>query len=124
MSTTLDRVEWNNSVLLKGDVAEEAAKLKGQPGNELQVHGSAALIRTLTKHGLVDEYRLLIPPVVLGKGARLFADGTTPAALELIGTKTTSRGVVAHICLPSGKPVDGSAAAEQEDGVVRDSVSR
>jgi hypothetical protein len=60
----------------------------------------------------------------LGNGARLFADGTTPAALDLIGTKTTSRGVVAHIHLPSGKPEYGSAAAEQEDGVVRDSVSR
>ncbi len=120
VSTTLDRVEWNNSVLLEGDVAAEVAKLKRQPGNELQVHGSAALIRTLMKHGLVDEYRLLIHPVVLGSGARLFADGTTPAALELIGTKTTSRGVVAHIYLPSGKPEYGSAAAEQEDGVVKD----
>ena len=124
VSTTLDRVEWNNSILLKGDVAEEVAKLKRQPGNELQVHGSAALIRALMKHGLIDEYRLLIHPVVLGNGASLFAEGTTPAALELIGTKTTSRGVVAHIYLPSGEPEYGSAAAEQEDGVVRDSVSR
>jgi dihydrofolate reductase len=124
VSTTLDRVQWNKSVLLKGDVAGEVAKLKRQPGNELQVHGSAALIRTLMKHGLVDEYRLLIHPVVLGNGRRLFADGTTPAALELIGTKTTGRGVVAHIYRPSGKPEYGSAAAEQEDGVVKDSVSR
>jgi dihydrofolate reductase len=124
VSTTLERVPWNNSVLLKGDVAGEVAKLKRQPGNELQVHGSAALIRTLMKHGLVDEYRLLIHPVVLGSGRSLFADGTTADALELIGTKTTSLGVVAHIYLPSGKPEYGSAAAEQQDRVVKDSVSR
>jgi dihydrofolate reductase len=124
VSTTLDRVQWNNSVLLQGDVAEEVAKLKRQPGNELQVHGSAAVVRTLMKHGLVDEYRLLIHPVVLGNGNRLFADGTTPAALKLIDTKTTSRGVVAHIYQPSGTPEYGSAAAEQDGDVVKDSVSR
>jgi len=124
VSTTLDRVPWNNSVLLRGDVAGEVARLKRQPGNELQVHGSAALIRTLMKHALVDEYRLLIHPVVLGSGKRLFADGTTPAALELIDTKVTSRGVVAHIYLPSGKPEYGLAAAEHDGGVVKDSVGR
>ena len=123
-STTLDRVQWNNSALLRGDVAAEVAKLKRQRGNELQVHGSAALIRTLMEHGLVDEYRLLIHPVVLGNGQRLFADGTTPAALELIDTKTTSRGVVAHIYQPSGKPQYGSAVPEHEGDVVKDSVNR
>ena len=124
VSTTLDQVPWNNSILLRGDLAAEVAALKRQPGNELQVHGSATLIRTLMKHDLIDEYRLLIHPVVLGSGKRLFGDGTTPAALELIGTKTTSRGVVAHIYQPSGKPEYGSAAAEQEGDVVTDSVSR
>jgi dihydrofolate reductase len=124
VSTTLDRVRWHNSVLLQGDVAEEVAKLKRQPGSELQVHGSAALVRTLMKHGLVDEYRLLIHPVVLGNGKRLFADGTTPAALELIDTKTTGRGVVAHIYQPSGKPEYGSVAPEQEGDVVKDPMSR
>lgn len=124
VSTTVDRVRWNNSILLQGDVAEEVARLKRQPGNELQVHGSATLVRSLMKHGLVDEYRLLIHPVVLGNGRRLFAGGTTPAALELIGTKTTSRGVVAHIYRPSGKPEYGSVAPEQEGDVVKDSMSR
>ncbi len=124
VSTTLDRVQWNNSILLPGDVAGEVAKLKRQPGNELQVHGSATLVRTLMKHGLVDEYRLLIHPVVLGNGKRPFAGGTTPTALELIGTKTTSRGVVAHIYRPSGKPEYGSVALEQEGDAVTDAVRR
>jgi dihydrofolate reductase len=123
-SATLDRVQWNNSVLLQGDVAEEVAKLKRQPGNELQVHGSAALVRTLMRHDLVDEYRMLIHPVVLGNGKRLFDAGTTPAALELIDTKTTSRGVVAHMYRPSGKPEYGSATAEPEGEIVKDSASR
>jgi len=76
------------------------------------------------EHDLVDEYRLLIHPVVLGAGQRLFADGTTPTALELIGTKITSRGVVAHVYQPSGQPQYGSVAPEQEGDVVTDPVSR
>jgi dihydrofolate reductase len=124
VSGTLDRVQWNNSMLLQGDVAGEVAKLKRQPGRELQVHGSATLIRTLMKHGLVDEYRLLIHPVVLGSGQRLFAGGTTPAALELIDTKVTSRGVVTHIYRPSGTPEYGSVAPEHQGDVVTDSMSR
>ena len=124
VSATLDRVRWSNSVLLQGDVAGEVAKLKRQPGGELQVHGSATLVRTIMKHGLVDEYRLLLHPVVLGDGQRLFASGTTPAALELVGTETTGRGVVAHIYRPSGKPEYGLAAPRQEGEVVTDSVSR
>jgi len=124
VSATLDRVQWNNSTLLRGDVVAAIEELKRQPGGELQVHGSAALIRTLMQHDLIDEYRLLIHPVVLGNGGRLFADGTAPAALELIGTKTTSRGVVAHIYRPAGKPEYGSAAAQQEGDIVTDSVGR
>jgi dihydrofolate reductase len=124
VSTTLDRVEWNNSMLLHGDVFEEVAELKRQPGNELQVHGSGTLIRTLMEHDLVDEYRLVIHPVVLGNGKRLFADGTTPTALTLIDTKTTSRGVVVHIYQPAGKPEYGSVALEREGDIVTDSLSR
>ena len=123
-STTLDRVPWHNSILLRGDVADEVAQLKRRPGNELQVHGSADLVRALMAHDLVDEYRLLIHPVVLGNGKRLFADGTTPAALELTGTTITSRGVVAHIYRPSGRPHYGSVAPGQEGDVVTDPVSR
>ena len=111
-------------MLVQGDVSEEVAKLKRQPGNELQVHGSGTLIRTLMAHDLVDEYRLLIHPVVLGNGKRLFADGTTPTALELIETKTTSRGVVVQVYRSSGKPSYGSVALDQEGDIVTDSLSR
>ena len=124
-STTLaGPLQWNNSTLLTGNVAEEVAELKRRPGNELQVHGSAALIGTLMEHDLIDEYRLLINPVVLGSGRRLFADGTTPTALELIDTKITGSGVAVHIYRPSGKPQYGSAVAEQDGDVFKDSVAR
>src|SRR5574341_2254750 len=93
-SRTLDKVAWENSSLLQGDVADAVAKLKDQPGNELQVHGSGNLAQTLIKHGLIDEYHLLVYPVVIGEGKRLFADGTVPAALRLIDNRATTSGVV------------------------------
>ncbi len=113
-STTLDKLEWNNSTLLKGDVADEVAKLKRQPGNELQVHGSGQLAQTLMEHDLIDEYRLWIYPVVLGTGKRLFRDGIAPAALRLVDTKTTSTGVAVHVYQPAGKPTYGSFALEPQ----------
>jgi dihydrofolate reductase len=112
VSNTLQKVEWNNSTLIKGDVAEEVTKLKHRPGRELQVHGSGRLAQTLMAHDLIDEYRLWIYPVVLGNGIRLFRDGS-PAALRLIDTKTTSTGVVIHVYEPAGKPTYGSIPAEQ-----------
>jgi len=113
-STTLDKLEWNNSTLMKGDVADEVAKLKRQPGNELQVHGSGQLAQTLMEHDLIDEYRLWIYPVVLGTGKRLFKDGIAPAALRLVDTKTTSTGVAVHVYQPAGKPAYGSFALEPQ----------
>jgi dihydrofolate reductase len=113
-STTLDKLEWNNSTLLQGDVAAEVAKLKRQPGNELQVHGSGQLAQTLMAHDLIDEYRLWIYPVVLGTGERLFRDGIAPAALRLVDTKTTSTGVAVHVYQPAGKPAYGSFALEPQ----------
>jgi dihydrofolate reductase len=107
-STTLSRVDWHNTRLLKGDVAEEVAKLKNQPGRELQIHGSGTLARTLMDHDLIDEYRLWTFPVVVGKGRRLFTDGALPAALKLVDTKTTSTGVAIHSYQPAGKPTYGS----------------
>ena len=87
---------WNNSTLIKGDVAEAVAELKEQPGGEIQVTGSGDLIQTLMEHDLVDEYQLWVFPVVLGEGKRLFAGGAVPAALKLADTKTSSTGVAIH----------------------------
>ncbi len=120
VSTTLDRAEWNNSRLLRGDVAEQVATLKRQAGNELQVHGSGTLVRTLMQHDLVDVYRLFIHPVVLGEGTRLFEDGIAPCALRLVETRTTSRGVVVHVYEPAGKPQYGAVSLEQAGDVVRE----
>lgn len=99
VSTTLDEVGWNNSRLIRGDVVAEIASLKQQGGGDITVHGSATLVRTLMEHDLVDRYRLLVYPVVLGSGARLFAEGTT-ATLELLESRSFSSGVVALVYGP------------------------
>lgn len=96
-SRSLQTLAWENSSLLDGDVAEQVAELKRRPGRELQIHGSGALARSLMQHDLIDEYRLLTFPVVLGRGQRLFADGTVPSALRLVDTRTTSSGIAIHI---------------------------
>jgi dihydrofolate reductase len=93
-SRTLSSVDWENSQLLGGDVADQLAKLKAQDGPDIQVHGSSDLLQTLIKHNLIDEYRLWIFPVTLGTGRRLFADGTIPRGLKLIDVKTSTTGVV------------------------------
>jgi dihydrofolate reductase len=112
-STTLGKVEWHNSTLLTSDIVAEVAKLKEQPGREIQVHGSGRLAQTLMDHGLIDEYRLWIYPVVLGAGRRLFGEGGAPSALRLVDTKTTSTGVVVHVYRPAGRPGYGSFALDQ-----------
>jgi dihydrofolate reductase len=93
-SRTLDSVAWNNSTLLEGDVAEAVAKLKEEDGPEIQVHGSADLLQTLLEHDLVDEFRIMIFPVVLGTGKRLFGEGAVPAGLSLVESSTSTTGVV------------------------------
>ncbi|HEX5468469.1 MAG TPA: dihydrofolate reductase family protein [Gaiellaceae bacterium] len=114
-SRTLREVSWSGSSLLEGDVAEQVAELKSRPGRELQVWGSGDLARTLMQHGLVDEYRLLVYPVVLGAGRRLFAEGATPSALRLVESKRTGEGVTMNVYEPAGEPAYGSFAPE-EDG--------
>lgn len=96
-SRTLDKLGWNNSILLKGDVAEEVAKLKAQDGGEIQVHGSGQLLQTLLKHDLVDTLRIWHFPVVLGTGKRLFGAGTIPCSLRLVDTQQTTTGAVLHV---------------------------
>jgi len=83
---------WSNSVLIEGDVAQGVAALKQEDGPELQVHGSGDLIQTLLRHDLVDEYRLLIFPLVIGSGKRLFSEGTVPAGLKLLDSTVSTRG--------------------------------
>jgi len=92
-STTLESVEWNNSTLITGDVADYVTELKSQGGPEIQVHGSPGLIQTLLEHDLIDEYRLWVFPVVVGAGKRFFGDGTSPGAMKLVDSKITSTGV-------------------------------
>jgi len=99
VSNTLKTLEWNNSVLINGDVVEEIRKLKQQDGPTIVVHGSANLIQTLIKNDLVDTYRLLIYPLVLGKGERLFQDGS-PINLKLIESRDVGKGVVSFIYEP------------------------
>lgn len=99
VSTTLDAVEWNNSRLINRNIVEEITNLKQQDGKAIMVHGSATLVQTLMQHTLIDEYRLLVYPVVLGKGKRLFQDGT--ASLQLIATQAFRSGVVALIYQPA-----------------------
>jgi len=96
-SRTLDKVDWNNSVLLKGDVAAEVAKLKAQEGGEIQVHGSGGLLQTLLKHDLIDTLRIWHFPVVIGTGKRLFGEGTIPRSFRLVDTQLTTTGAVLHV---------------------------
>lgn len=109
-SATLEDVSWNNSSLLGGDVSAEVAKLKERPGRELQVHGSGQLAQTLIEHDLVDEYRLLIFPVHLGSGKKLFRDGARAAALRLTSTSVTGTGVIIATYEPDGPARHGSYA--------------
>ncbi len=94
-STTLaEPLPWVNSTLLKGDAAEAVARLKEQPGQDIGVLGSGQLIQSLMRRNLIDRYVLLIHPLVLGSGRRLFPDGSPYAALRLTGSVTTTTGVV------------------------------
>lgn len=102
LSTTLDKAEWNNSVIIKNNVVEEITKLKQQDGKDIVVHGSGRLIETLMKHDLVDVIRLLIYPVVIGKGQRLF-ESENKAKLRLVESKVVSSGVIAAVYEPERK---------------------
>jgi dihydrofolate reductase len=107
VSKTLEEVEWNNSRLIKENVAEEVSKLKQQTGQDILMYGSADLMHTLMQHDLIDEYRIWVHPVVLGSGKRLFKDGSDTTTLRLVDTKTTSTGVVVLSYQPAGKEGEG-----------------
>jgi dihydrofolate reductase len=103
VSATLEEVEWNNSTLIKGDVAEEIAELKRRPGKDITVLGSGVLVRWLLREGLLDELRLMVFPVVLGGGKRLFEDGVDRKDLELVGSKAFATGVLYLTYRPAGQ---------------------
>ncbi len=94
VSSTLERAEWNNSTLIKANVEEEIGKLKQQPGGNIGIIGSAALVQSMMQADLIDEYHFLVHPVVLGHGKRLFKDGMETTALKLVESKTFNSGVV------------------------------
>jgi dihydrofolate reductase len=119
-STTLDELDWENSNLIEGEVPEGIRALKAQDGPELQVHGSANLIQTLLEHGLVDEFRVWIFPVVLGTGKRLFDGGTVPDGLELASSQAFSTGVIMATYRTGAEIKYGSFAAEEPSEAERE----
>jgi dihydrofolate reductase len=102
VSTTLEQGEWNNSTLIKGDVAGEISKLKQERGQDILLLGSADLVNSLMPHRLIDEYRLWVHPVVVGKGKRLFKDEIDETVLKLADTKAFDSGVLALTYKPAG----------------------
>ncbi|MEU7313256.1 dihydrofolate reductase family protein [Streptomyces sp. NPDC007083] len=107
-STTLRNATWQGTSVLGGDVVEAVRELKQQPGGDLQIHGSGVLARSLMAHGLIDAYRLLVFPVVLGRGHRLFTEGGVPAALALETAEALPSGVTMQTYTPAGRPAFGS----------------
>ena len=114
-STTLTDPQWADTTVLSGDLAATIRELKGKAGGELQVHGSGALFRWLLDNDLVDEMNLLIVPVVLGQGARLFPDAGPDIALDLLDSRTDSKGVTIQVYRPAGRPRYAPATADHDD---------
>jgi dihydrofolate reductase len=108
VSSTVDEPEWNNSTVLKGDVTEEVAKLKQEQDGDIVVHGSARLVQTLIEADLVDEFHLMVFPVVLGSGKRLFGETNDKKPLRLVDSKVVGDGVAILIYEPAGEKPKGS----------------
>ena len=104
VSTTLEGpLEWNNAALIGENVAEEISELKRQPGKDIVISGSGALVRSLLEDGVIDELRLMIHPIVVGSGKRLFEEGGEQETLELASSETFGTGVVSLAYRPSGE---------------------
>jgi dihydrofolate reductase len=103
VSSTLEKAEWNNSTVLKGDVVKEVSKLRQKPGGDIVVHGSSKLVQTLLAHDLVDELRLMVFPVVLGSGRRLFGESSDMKRLRLVDSKAVGDGVLILTYQPADK---------------------
>ena len=112
VSTTLKDPEWANTTVLSDDVASAVRDLKAQPGRELQVHGSGTLVRWLLDNELVDELNLVVFPVIVGDGTRLFPDKGLDTALQLVESQTTPKGVTILTYRTAGRPEYGSAEVE------------
>ncbi|NJD59042.1 MAG: riboflavin biosynthesis protein RibD [Anaerolineales bacterium] len=112
-SKATTHMDWQNTTLIKGDVVQEIRKLKAEDGPELSVQGSSNFIQTLLQHNLVDEFRIWIFPVVIGKGKRLFGEGTIPSSLKLIDSKASSTGVIIARYEPAGEIKIGTFELEK-----------
>ena len=110
VSSTLKEPEWNNSMVLKGDVAEEVGKLREEQDGDIVVHGSARLVQTLVEHDLVDEIRLMVFPVLLGSGKRLFGETSDKKSLRLVDSKVLGDGVAILIYEPAGEEAKRSGS--------------
>jgi dihydrofolate reductase len=106
VSTTLKKLEWNNSTLIAGNVPEEVSRLKQQPGQDILVAGSSVLVNTLMRYDLIDEYRLMVHPLVLGSGKRLFAAEPGRKDLKLVETRMFSTGTVVLVYQPARKELE------------------
>lgn len=106
VSTTLEKAEWNNSTIIKANVVEEIARLKAMPGQDILIGGSGDLAHSLAQHNLIDEYRLMVYPVALGRGKRLFREGSDALKLQLVDTKTFGSGVVVLTYQPVRKDAE------------------
>jgi dihydrofolate reductase len=102
VSTTLNTVDWQNSTLIKGNVVEELPRLKQQPGKNIAISGSATLVRSLLRDGLLDELQLFVCPIVLGAGKRLFEDSGQQTPLKLVDSKAFATGVLSLVYAPAG----------------------
>jgi dihydrofolate reductase len=108
VSRSLERVGWNNSRLIKGDVVAEIRKLRQQPGRTVHTWGSTEVLQLLQKNDLIDEYRLFIYPVVLGSGKRFFGSGTVPVAFKKVEAVPADKGATYYRLTPGGKPEYGT----------------
>ena len=114
--TLQEPLEWNNSTLIEGDVADGVAWLKQQDGKDILVFGSGELARTLMEHDLIDEYRLMVHPVVVGKGKRLFGDVGETKALKLVDTRQVGPdGVLILTYRPTGKEAEGKSESRRSE---------
>jgi dihydrofolate reductase len=103
-STTLTAPGWGDTTVLRGDLVAAIGELRAKPGGELQVHGSGALVRWLLANDLVDEMTLIVIPVILGQGARLFPESGPDLALDLVDSRVDSKGVMIQVYRPAGRP--------------------